>query len=126
MALECCCYTGQCMKLYKVDFSRYLINSYTPNHVSVFQFLNYFVGTAVLHFSLTCLKKGRVGTLFRIYCYLACISMTKVGKSFYLLSWAYLPWFIVYENILDEFTVGNCGIKVNVIIALAWVNHLTF
>ena len=32
----------------------------------------------------------------------------------------------VYENILDEFNVGHCGIKVNVTIALAKFNNLIF
>ena len=33
---------------------------------------------------------------------------------------------VVYENILDEFNVRHCGIKVKVTIALVKLNHLTF
>ena len=33
---------------------------------------------------------------------------------------------VVYENILDEFKVGQCEIKVKVTIALAMFNHLIF
>ena len=33
---------------------------------------------------------------------------------------------VVYENILDEFDVRHCGIKVKVTIALVKLNHLIF
>ena len=33
---------------------------------------------------------------------------------------------LVYENIMHEFHVGQCGIKVKVTIALAKCNHLPF